>query len=80
MRLDHFKYSPSLQLQQGASSARSADIDRLTETIATLLNAKHKPDINAPYLKTSDRSNRGLEHLLCGKLICPIDFDWDDDE
>ena len=29
-----------------------------------------------PLLDPEDRANRGIQHDLCGFLLCPIEFDW----
>lgn len=31
-----------------------------------------------PLLNPDSRANRGIQHDATGKLLCPIDFDWDD--
>lgn len=33
----------------------------------------------SPLLLSKSRENRGLRHDTCGRLLCPIKFDWDDE-
>ncbi|KAJ3560012.1 hypothetical protein NP233_g11106 [Leucocoprinus birnbaumii] len=62
------------KLQDGANSARSDDISRIRANLASWLNKRCGSDPLDP----EDRVNRGLQHDVCGKLLCPIDFNWDD--
>ena len=42
-----------------------------------MVNADYSP--NVP-LKPKTRDVRGLQHDVCGQLLVPIEFDWNDDE
>ncbi len=35
---------------------------------------------DSPRIDPDDRSGRGIRHDVTGKLLCPIKYDWDDDE
>ena len=64
------------QLQRGADSARSDDLNRIRTCVADWLNAAQpRPEI---LLDPSCRENRGIQHDVTGKLLCPAGFDWDD--
>ena len=45
--------------------------------IAEWLNMQY-PD--APPLSTIKRDGRGIHHPITGMLLCPIRYDWDDEE
>ncbi|KJA15425.1 hypothetical protein HYPSUDRAFT_207911 [Hypholoma sublateritium FD-334 SS-4] len=63
-------------LQKGANDARSDDVRRIKEEIALWLNLAHAPN---PPLNTKSRSDRGLHNDITGRLLCPIEYDWDDE-
>ncbi|RDB16224.1 hypothetical protein Hypma_003116 [Hypsizygus marmoreus] len=65
-------------LENGSNDARSEDISKLKTAIANWLNATHT--IPNPLLDPDSRFNRGLQHDITGRLLCPIQFDWDDEE
>jgi len=65
------------QLQEGANGARSDDIKRIKEELAIIVNTDYSPDVA---LKPKTRDGRGLQHDVCGQLLVPIEFDWNDDE
>jgi hypothetical protein len=65
------------QLQEGANGARSDDIKRIKEELAIMVNSDYSPRVP---LKPKTREGRGLQHDVCGQLLAPIEFDWDDDE
>jgi len=64
-------------LQEGANGARSDDIKRIKEELANMVNSDYDP--NLP-LKPKTRDGRGLQHDICGQLLAPIEFDWNNDE
>ncbi|KIM42669.1 hypothetical protein M413DRAFT_26688 [Hebeloma cylindrosporum] len=70
--VDYFK-----QLEKGASDARGDDIYAIRSQLATWLNRLDPPP--TPLLDPEDRTNRGIQHDLCGLLLCPIEFDWKDE-
>ena len=62
------------QLQRGADSARSDDLNWIRTCVADWLNAvQPRPEI---LLDPSCRKNRGIQHDVTGKLLCPAGFDW----
>ena len=68
-------YSP--QLQKGANDARSDDVRRIKEEIANWINQTLSP--TTP-LSLKQRDDRGLQNDTTGRLLCPIELSWDDDE
>ena len=67
----------SPQLQKGANDARSDDVRRAKEEIANWINQTLSP--TAP-LSVKQRDDRGLQNDITGRLLCPIEFSWDDIE
>ncbi|KAF9475565.1 hypothetical protein BDN70DRAFT_883565 [Pholiota conissans] len=63
-------------LQVGANNARSEDLHRIRKYLAEWLNHFHP--MPSPLLDQDDRKNRGLGHDLTGRLLCPVEFNWDD--
>ncbi len=37
-------------------------------------------NLNAPILSSKGKDERGISNNTTGRLICPIDYDWDDPE
>ncbi|KJA20685.1 hypothetical protein HYPSUDRAFT_203483 [Hypholoma sublateritium FD-334 SS-4] len=65
-----------VELQRGADSARSDDLNRIRTFVADWLNAaQRRPEI---LLDPSCRKNRGIQHDVTGRLLCPAEFDWTD--
>ena len=64
-------------MEKGASDARGDDLFSIRGQLATWLN-RLEP-VPQPLLDPDDRANRGLQHDLCGFLLCPIEFDWKDE-
>ena len=67
----------ALQLQHGANSARSDDVNHIKAEVCSRVNNQYKPDV---LLQKGDRSNRGIQHDVCGKLLCPVTYNWDEPE
>jgi hypothetical protein len=67
------------QLQSGASDARSDDTSRLKVSVAEWLNSRTSTEMQAR-LSAKNKSERGICNDVTGRLLCPIDFDWDDSE
>jgi len=65
------------QLQSGANDARSDDTCRLKVSVAEWLNGRNSAEMQAR-LSAKKKSERGICNDVTGRLICPIDFDWDD--
>jgi hypothetical protein len=66
-----------IKLQTGANDARSDDTSRLKVAIAEWLNERGEPNTR---LSAKVKSERGLSNDLTGRLLCPIDYDWDNPE
>ncbi|KAJ7131817.1 hypothetical protein C8R43DRAFT_1133490 [Mycena crocata] len=65
-------------MRVGARNARSDDTKNIRAAIVPWLNLVI-PSID-PALDPDSRDNRGLYHDDLGALLCPIEFDWDDEE
>lgn len=65
------------QLQKGANDARSDDIRRIKEELAIWINRDYSP---TPALELRSRHDRGLQNDTTGALLCPIEYDWSDNE
>ncbi|KAJ3858705.1 hypothetical protein EV359DRAFT_87332 [Lentinula novae-zelandiae] len=66
------------QLQTGSISARSDDVHTLMIELANWLNFRPLPFRADPLLLNHSRELRGFKHDLTGKLLCPIEHDWND--
>ncbi|KAJ7703533.1 hypothetical protein B0H17DRAFT_1194067 [Mycena rosella] len=76
---NHEELAPILAaLRSGARNARSDDTKNVREAIVPWLNILF-PKMDPP-LDPDSRDNRGLYHDDTGRLLCPIDYDWDDEE
>jgi hypothetical protein len=71
-----FSYYPP-QLQKGANDARSDDVRRIKEEVANWINQTFSP--TTP-LCLKQRDGRGFQNDITGRLLCPIEHSWDDDE
>ncbi|KAG1759968.1 hypothetical protein EDD22DRAFT_781810 [Suillus occidentalis] len=61
------------QLKRGADAARGDDTSTLKDLVATWINQDfHPPTL----LKSDDKHTRGFVHDICGKLLCPSEWDW----
>jgi hypothetical protein len=65
------------KLQEGANGARSDDIKHIKEELGTWINLDYKP---IKPLDPKTRDGRGLQHDVCGGLLTPIQFDWQDND
>ena len=82
----HFRYSllTRLKFQSGANDARSDDTSRLKVTVAEWLNTSSRmcsngaPTYQTMLLSAKAKEERGISHDVTGRLLCPIDYDWDD--
>ncbi|TFK59951.1 hypothetical protein BDN72DRAFT_780022, partial [Pluteus cervinus] len=56
--------------------SRGDDVRRMKGSSAKWINEQQPtPD---PLLSPDHRRNRGIEHPVCGRLLCPAHHDWDD--
>lgn len=67
-----------IKLQSGANDARSDNTSRLKTAIADWLNAHDPSDMIPIRLSTRGKEERGICNDVTGRLLCPIDYDWDD--
>ena len=65
------------QLQDGAKNARGDDVSKLMNRVADWLNQQYPHE---PPLSTIKRDGRGIHHSITGMLLCPIRYDWNDEE
>ncbi|KAG6371324.1 hypothetical protein JVT61DRAFT_9617, partial [Boletus reticuloceps] len=64
------------QLGQGADSSRADDTRRLkVQVVNWLMQSTPRPD---PPLSTEDKTGRGFYNDATGRLLCPVDYDWND--
>ncbi|KAJ7875182.1 hypothetical protein B0H14DRAFT_2716681 [Mycena olivaceomarginata] len=74
---DHEELAPVLSaLRSGSRNARSDDTKNLREAIVPWLVAAF-PELSPP-LDLDSRENRGIYHNDLGRLLCPVEFDWND--
>ncbi|KAJ3565717.1 hypothetical protein NP233_g7458 [Leucocoprinus birnbaumii] len=64
-----------LVAKSGLNSARTDDNSRMKWEIALWVNDAFQPEER---LSLNSRANRGLGHDDCGRLITPIEVNWDD--
>ncbi|KAG2097257.1 uncharacterized protein F5147DRAFT_778060 [Suillus discolor] len=63
------------QLKRGADAARGDDTSTLKDLVASWVNQDFRP---SSLLKSDDKQMRGFVHNICGKLLCPLEWDWGD--
>jgi hypothetical protein len=66
-----------LQLRKGSDSARGDDTGNLKSAIVAWVNDLF--GLSKPALRVDSKQERGLENDHTGRLICPAEFDWDDE-
>ena len=66
-----------IQLQDGAINARGDDVSKLMSRVASWLNQQYPKEV--PLLDDS-RIGRGIHHPITGMLLCPIRYDWSDEQ
>ncbi|KIK82396.1 hypothetical protein PAXRUDRAFT_832234 [Paxillus rubicundulus Ve08.2h10] len=64
------------QLNQGADGARGDDASMLKVTVATWL--MEQTPCPEPAIHSRDKASRGFNHDVTGRLLCPVDYDWED--
>ncbi|KAF9039168.1 hypothetical protein BJ165DRAFT_1407392 [Panaeolus papilionaceus] len=62
-------------LQEGANEARGDDIRNLKLLVAEWLNKTYSPK---DAFSTTSRADRGLQNDITGALLCPVEYDWND--
>ena len=66
-----------LQLQDGAKNARGDNVSKLMSRVSEWLNQMYPHE---PPLSAIKREGRGIHHPITGMLLCPIRYDWDNEE
>ncbi|KAG2757158.1 hypothetical protein P692DRAFT_20712777, partial [Suillus brevipes Sb2] len=64
------------QLNKGADGARADDTTRLKVTVASWLMQQNPPP--NPVIQGQNKICRGFNNNATGRLICPVDYDWND--
>ncbi|KAG1878561.1 hypothetical protein C8R48DRAFT_584519, partial [Suillus tomentosus] len=73
--LDHEECEDMLRkLKKGADAARGDDTSSLKDLVAGWVNQEFRP---SPLIRTDDKHSRGFVSDICGKLLCPAEWDWD---
>jgi hypothetical protein len=67
-----------IQIQKGASGARSDDTKTLKGAVLDWITPKHQALV--PPLSRNLKVNRGFHHEVTGRLLCPAGMNWDDEE
>ena len=65
------------KIQKGANDARADDLRRIKEELGGWLNIDFSP--TTPFAIKSC-ADRGLQNDITGRLLCPIEHKWDDDQ
>ncbi|KAK7024173.1 hypothetical protein VNI00_016551 [Paramarasmius palmivorus] len=73
------------QWERPADEARGDDIKRLKVEVANWLNTLDKDDLQVlseyedySFVTPHTRLGRGFQNITTGRLLCPIDYDWND--
>ncbi|KAG1775831.1 hypothetical protein EV702DRAFT_1199053 [Suillus placidus] len=56
--------------------ARGDDTSTLKDLITTWVNEDFRP---SPLIRSDDKQLHGFIHDICGKLLCPAEWDWSND-
>ncbi|KAF9053255.1 hypothetical protein BJ165DRAFT_1523966 [Panaeolus papilionaceus] len=64
-------------LQRGANGGRGDDIRNVKAELGNWLNTTYSP--KEPF-DIKSRAGRGFQNDITGGLLCPIDYDWDDEK
>ncbi|KAG1904473.1 uncharacterized protein F5891DRAFT_1183889 [Suillus fuscotomentosus] len=64
------------KIKKGADAARGDDTSTLKDLVAAWVNQSFHP---SNLLKSDDKQSRGFAHDICGKLLCPAEWDWSKD-
>ncbi|KAG2743787.1 hypothetical protein P692DRAFT_201722837 [Suillus brevipes Sb2] len=63
-------------LRKATDAARGDDTSTLKELVAAWVNQEFRP---TPLIKPHDKYSRGFVSDICGKLLCPAEWDWSQD-
>ncbi|KAG2122198.1 hypothetical protein BD769DRAFT_1671054 [Suillus cothurnatus] len=79
-KLGEFEHEESEEmlrkLKKGADAACGDDTSSLKELVSTWVNEEFRP---SPLIKPNDKQLRGFTSDVCRKLLCPAEWDWNDD-
>ncbi|KAG2750203.1 hypothetical protein P692DRAFT_20734280 [Suillus brevipes Sb2] len=64
------------KLKKGADTARGDDTSSLKELVSIWVNEEFRP---SPLIRSNDKNLRGFTSDICGMLLCPAEWDWNDD-
>ncbi|KAG1759908.1 hypothetical protein EDD22DRAFT_781916 [Suillus occidentalis] len=64
------------KIKKGADAARGDDTSTLKDLVAGWVNQSFHP---SNLLTSHDKQSRGFAHDVCGKLLCPAEWDWSKD-
>ncbi|KAF8119529.1 hypothetical protein EV363DRAFT_1461977 [Boletus edulis] len=64
------------ELRKGADGARADDAASLKKEVVDWLHHFYGP--LEPPISTALKSDRGLEHDVTGRLLCPVEYNWED--
>ncbi|KAG1774472.1 hypothetical protein EV702DRAFT_974730 [Suillus placidus] len=62
------------KLKKGADAARGDDTSCLKDLVASWINQAFCP---SPLIQPDDKRSHGFANDICGKLLCPAEWDWD---
>ncbi|KAG1886675.1 hypothetical protein F4604DRAFT_1917489 [Suillus subluteus] len=75
--LDHEDCEDMLKkLKKGADAAHGDNTSCLKDLVATWVNQDFRP---SPLIRPDDKHLHGFVSDICGKLLCPAEWDWDQD-
>ncbi|KAG1774502.1 hypothetical protein EV702DRAFT_974782 [Suillus placidus] len=74
-QLDHKECEDMLKkLKKGADAARGDDTSSLKDLVAGWVNQEFRP---SPLIRSDDKHSCGFASDICGMLLCPAEWDWD---
>ncbi|KAG1883599.1 hypothetical protein F4604DRAFT_1677359 [Suillus subluteus] len=62
------------KLKKGADAARGDDTSCLKDLVTIWINQAFCP---SPLIQPDDKRSHGFANNVCGKLLCPAEWDWD---
>lgn len=68
---------PLAQVQAGADGARGDDASSLKGEVIEWIITASTEQVEPP-LSTRDKEGHGMNHMITGRLLCPVDYDWAD--
>ncbi|KAG1767014.1 hypothetical protein EDD22DRAFT_844769 [Suillus occidentalis] len=75
-KLGDLDHEDSEDMLRKANAARGDDTSTLKELVAAWVNQEFRP---SPLIKLHDKHSRGFVSDICGKLLCPAEWDWSQD-